>query len=97
MLKDFCIPLTMKIMGLGHSLYEAECLAAVIVIEWLVIYTIMGYRFPANEPERYSGIPSATGIHAGSRKSMSGESVNVLVDARRGTPALFGIRTPVPA
>jgi hypothetical protein len=37
--------LTIKIMVLGHSLHEAECIAAVIVIDCLVMYTIMGYRF----------------------------------------------------
>ena len=95
MLRDFCIPLTMKIMGLGHNtLNEAECLAAALVIEWLVVSTLRGYRFPVNRPERYFGILSATGIHTGTR-SLSGESAHILVDAGRGTPALFGIRTPL--
>jgi hypothetical protein len=51
--------LTMRIMALGHSLHEAECIAAVIVIDCLVMYTIMGYRFSDAERERspafYSG------------------------------------------
>lgn len=50
MLRDLCIPLTMKIMALDLSLYDAECLAALIVIECLLVYTIMGYRFPDEEP-----------------------------------------------
>ena len=37
--------LTVQFMALGHSLREAECIAAVIVIDCLVISTIMGYRF----------------------------------------------------
>ena len=43
--------LTIKIMALGHSLHEAQCIAAVIVIECLVLYTIMGYRFSDAERE----------------------------------------------
>jgi hypothetical protein len=39
-------------MALGHSLHEAECIAAVIVIACLVMYTIMGYRFSDEERER---------------------------------------------
>ena len=44
--------LTMKIMALGHTLRDAQHLAAVILIGCLVIYTIMGYRLPADEPEQ---------------------------------------------
>jgi hypothetical protein len=40
-------------MALGHSLHEAECIAAVIVIDCLVMYTIMGYRFHDAERERF--------------------------------------------
>lgn len=51
--------LTVRFMALGHSLHEAECIAAVIVIDCLVMYTIMGYRFSDGERERlppvYSG------------------------------------------
>ena len=51
--------LTIQIMALGHSLREAECIAAVIVIDCLVLYTIMGYRFRDAERDRspvvYSG------------------------------------------
>ena len=42
----------MRFMALGHSLREAECIAAVIVIDCLVISTIMGYRFSDAERER---------------------------------------------
>jgi hypothetical protein len=42
----------MKIMALGHSLRDAQQMAAVILIERLVVYTIRGYRLPASEPER---------------------------------------------
>jgi hypothetical protein len=44
--------LTVRFMTLGHSLREAECMAAVIVIDCLVMYTIMGYRFSDAERER---------------------------------------------
>jgi hypothetical protein len=49
---DLWKSLTVQIMALGHSLHHAQCLAAVIVINYLVLYTIMGYRVQDNEPER---------------------------------------------
>ncbi|MFA5268148.1 MAG: hypothetical protein WC379_09255 [Methanoregula sp.] len=51
---DLWISLTMKIMALGHTLRDAQHMAAVILIERLVVYTIMGYRLPADEPKRNS-------------------------------------------
>jgi hypothetical protein len=44
--------LTVRFMALGHSLREAECIAAVIVIDCLMISTMMGYRFRDAERER---------------------------------------------
>jgi len=44
--------LTVRFMAPGHSLREAECIAAAIVIDCLVISTIMGYRFSDAERER---------------------------------------------
>jgi hypothetical protein len=52
MVSDLWISLTMKIMALGHSLHDAQRMAAVILIERLLIYIIMGYRLPADEPEQ---------------------------------------------
>jgi len=52
MISDLWISLTMKIIALGHSLHDAQRMAAVILIEHKLIYTIMGYRLPADEPER---------------------------------------------
>jgi hypothetical protein len=56
-------------MALGHSLHEAECIAAVIVIDCLVMYTIMGYRFSDAERERspavYSGPETRSMILSG--------------------------------
>jgi hypothetical protein len=45
--------LKVRFMALGHSLREAECIAAVIVIDCLMMYTIMGYRFSDAERERF--------------------------------------------
>lgn len=88
MLRDFCIPLTMKIMAAGHSLYDAECLAAIIVIECLMVYTIMGYRFTEEKPDEAFRIPSApAGIHTGTREVAGSEAVPV--DARRIPSALL--------
>jgi hypothetical protein len=44
MLHELCIPLTMKIMALGHPLHAAQCLAAVILIQVVLFCTVMGYR-----------------------------------------------------
>jgi hypothetical protein len=44
--------LTVRFMALGHSLRDAECIAAVIMIDCLMMYTIMGYRFSDAERER---------------------------------------------
>lgn len=44
--------LTMRFMAPGHSLHEAECRAAAIVFNCLVISAIMGYRFSDAERER---------------------------------------------
>lgn len=44
--------LTVRFMALGHSLHEAKCIAAALVIDCLVISTIMGYRFSDAERER---------------------------------------------
>ncbi|MDO9326329.1 MAG: hypothetical protein Q7T80_15370 [Methanoregula sp.] len=88
MLSDFGIPHTMKIMALGHSLYDAECLAAIIAIECLVVYTIMGYRFSFGEQNEASGILSAPAvIHTGTREVAGSEAVHV--DVLRNTPALL--------
>lgn len=59
--------LTMRFMALGHSLRDAECIAAVIVIDCLVMYTIMGYRFSEAERGRLPGYSSLeTSIISGS-------------------------------
>ncbi|OPX65170.1 MULTISPECIES: hypothetical protein [unclassified Methanoregula] len=62
MLAESCIPTTTKIMALGHSLREAERIAAVIVIECIVLYMMMGFRIAGSEPEypTFSRDPSRT-------------------------------------
>jgi hypothetical protein len=50
---DLWKSLTVQILALGHSLHHAQCLAAVIVSNCLVLYTIMGYRFQDKEQGRY--------------------------------------------
>ena len=44
MLNELSIPLTMKIMALGHPLHTAQCLAAVILIQVVLLCAMMGYR-----------------------------------------------------
>jgi hypothetical protein len=50
MVSNLWISPTVKIMAPGHSLHDAQRLAAVILIERLLICIIMGYRLPADEP-----------------------------------------------
>jgi hypothetical protein len=50
---DLWKSLTVQIMALGHSLHHAQCIAAVIVINVLVLYTVMGYRVQDKEQGRY--------------------------------------------
>ncbi len=55
MLHELCIPLTMKAMAFGHSLYEAQCIAAIIVFQLVLLCTLMGYRIvlpEENGPDR---------------------------------------------
>ena len=44
MLNELSVPLTMKIMALGHPLHTAQCLAAIILIQVVLLCTVMGYR-----------------------------------------------------
>ena len=44
MLNEPSIPLTMKIMALGHPLHAAQCLAGVILIQVVLLCTVMGDR-----------------------------------------------------
>jgi len=44
--------LTVRFMAPGHTFQEVECIAAVIVTDCLVMYTIMGYRFSDAEREQ---------------------------------------------
>jgi hypothetical protein len=50
---DMWKSLTVRFMALSHSLRDAECIAAVIVIDCLTMYMIMGYRFSDAERERF--------------------------------------------
>jgi hypothetical protein len=76
---ESCIPTTTKIMALGHSLREAERIAAIIVIECIVLYMIMGFRIPGTEPDEYPAFsrdPSRT-----MKGSPAGSCGNVPADA----------------
>ncbi|PKL65696.1 MAG: hypothetical protein CVV32_00385 [Methanomicrobiales archaeon HGW-Methanomicrobiales-3] len=65
MLHDLCNPLTIKIMALGRPLYEAERIAAVIVIWVVLICAMTGCRIgvagmPDREPDEMSGSGGST-------------------------------------
>ena len=73
----------MKIMALGHPLRDAQRIAAVILIERLVVYTIVGYRLPADEPER---VPMDFTVRRESRTGGVAEICGIF-PARPGTAA----------
>jgi len=53
MLTNLCSPLTMKIMGLGRPLRDAERVAAVMVVWVLLLCALMGVTISvAGVPER---------------------------------------------
>jgi hypothetical protein len=66
---DLSTPLTLKFMGLGRSLREAERITVFIVTSMVMVLTIMGYRisFSENEsPEEKTDLPYIIpGIHTG--------------------------------
>jgi len=73
MLADICIPLTLKIMGRGLPLYEAERIASVIVVWVVLLCTMMGVtiRLPDLEGEPGEG-PGSCGSVTGGNAGVSG-------------------------
>ncbi|MCK9579513.1 MAG: hypothetical protein M0Q92_03560 [Methanoregula sp.] len=69
MSSELWLSLTMKIMALGHTLHDAQRIAAVILIECLVVYTIMGYRLRSDEtdpsPAYFPARRGTAGVPAG--------------------------------
>ena len=67
MLADICIPLTLKIMGIGRPLYEAERIASVIVVWVVLLCTMMGVtiRLPGSEGEPGEGPGSCGSVTCG--------------------------------
>jgi hypothetical protein len=76
---DLSTPLVFRIMRLGHSLHEAQCLTEFIMICQVVVYTIMGFRISHGEdsPEDQAPVPAAIpGIHSGTTRSSDCGVVN---------------------
>jgi hypothetical protein len=86
MIHDLCIPLTMKIMGLGRPLYKAERIAAVLVIWVVLLCVLMGcpIRLPDVSEEGPDNVP-------GSRDILS--HVTGLVSIRGIFPGIAGTAT----
>ena len=84
---DFRSPLTLRIMGLGVSLHEAERIATFIMTGIVIVVTIMGYTIlTGNETlpgERTRTSSETSGIHPGITGSQYSGFGNVVVDARR--------------
>jgi len=53
MIRNLCIPLTLKILGLGRPLHNAERLAAAMIVWVVLLCALMGFtlRLPAAEDE----------------------------------------------
>ena len=65
MITELCIPLTLKIMVLGWPLYEAERIAAIMIVWVVLLCAMMGYTIslpgiPRKETDDLSG---SRGIH----------------------------------
>jgi hypothetical protein len=43
MITELCIPLTLKIMGIGRPLLEAERIAAIMIVRVVLLCAMMGY------------------------------------------------------
>jgi hypothetical protein len=74
MLQELCSALTMKIMDFGHPLYEAKCIAAMIVLQVVLLCALMGYTIRIVEN---GGVPcwlprSASGANLSRRSSPAG-------------------------
>jgi hypothetical protein len=52
MLHELCITVTMRLVGLGHSLSEAQYLAALVVLQLVLLCTLLGYRVALPEEIR---------------------------------------------
>lgn len=99
---DFRSPLTLRIMGLGVTLHEAERIATFILTGIVVVITIMGYTLrPSGEEdssdERTRISSDTPGIHPGITGSQCGGFGKSAVDARRDSPALLTMHCRVPA
>jgi hypothetical protein len=99
MLHDLCNPLTMKIMALGRPLYEAERIAAVIVVCVVLLCALMGYTVrlpgvPEDEPDDLSG---SRGIPGTGPASTCGIFPALAGGPWRIQPALFCIRDSRPS
>jgi hypothetical protein len=60
MITKLCIPLTLKIMGLGRPLYEAERIAMVMIVWVVLLCAMMGYTIhlpgvPGCDPDDLPG------------------------------------------
>ncbi len=52
MLHELCITVTMRLVALGHSLSEAQYLAALVVLQLVLLCTLLGYRVVLPEDTR---------------------------------------------
>lgn len=77
MLYDLCNPLTIRIMGLGRPLHEAERIAAMIVVWVIMICAMTGCTIsiagvPEREPDRGSGSRSLSPVNGTGRVRICG-------------------------
>jgi hypothetical protein len=90
---DLSTPLVFRIMRLGHSLHEAQCLTEFIMVCQVVVYTIMGFRISTeddNSSDDQSPFAAAIpGIHSGTTRSSDCGVVNFTRGCPESLTCLF--------
>ena len=91
---DFRSPLTLRIMRLGITLHEAECIATILMTRIVIVVTIMGFTIPLPGNENLPGEGTRTrsdtsGIHPGITGSQCSGCTTIVVDALKGYPAFL--------
>lgn len=49
MIHDLCISLAMRLRVPGRSLYEAECLAMILMLQLVLLFALAGFRISGAE------------------------------------------------
>jgi hypothetical protein len=66
MITELCIPLTLKIMGIGRPLLEAERIAAIMIVRVVLLCAMMGYTIslPGVHRKETDALSGSRSIHS---------------------------------